>query len=188
MYAKLCDKQSYQISAYGEVPEFGLFVDIFPYDSLPESDSEQKEFIKTVDHMNKEFSMSSIKTYYHHQSYIKAIGRAILLFPKYLKLRNKKNMRERGIELNQYMQKYNKFDSSCIGYVAWEYTDPIREKFPKDLFDNYEDYFFEGKYYRGIQKNVLYLEQLYGDYMKIPDEADRVNHSYYNWYWRKVKK
>lgn len=185
MYAKLCDKQSFQISTYGEVPQFGLFVDIFPYDNLPEDESEQKEFMKTVDIMNKEWSISSIKTYFHHRSYIKAFARMILLFPKYLKLKLKKSMVKRGIELNDYMQKYNTQDASYIGYVAWEYTEPIKEKFSKELFEEYENYLFEGKYYRGIKDYDSYLTQLYGDYLKLPSESERENHSYYTWYWRK---
>lgn len=185
MYAKLCDKKSRQISMYGEVPEFGLFVDIFPYDSLPVDDNEQKEFLKNIDRLNKELGLSSIKTYFHHQSYLKAIARMLVLFPKHLKLKKEKKMKLRSMELNNYMKQYNDLNNPYIGYVAWDYTEPYREKFPVQLFSEFKDYLFEGRYYRGIKDSHQYLTKLYGDYMELPPEDSRENHSYYRWYWRK---
>jgi len=39
---------------------------------------------------------------------------------------------------------------------------------------------FEGKEYYGMNDNDDYLARLYGDYMKLPPENERVNHTAYN--------
>ena len=36
---------------------------------------------------------------------------------------------------------------------------------------------FEGKKYKAFNNPKWYLEHLYGDYMKLPDEKDRKNHN-----------
>lgn len=186
-YAKLCDKGSFQLSLAGEVSQFGLFVDIFPYDHLPESEIEQKTFLKEVHSKNINVGMSNIRTYFGHKSYFKAFCRFFFYYPQYLKIKKEKNMHNRAVELQQFMQQYNHKKTSYIGYVAWNYEEPIKEKFPKEIFEEYSDYLFEGKYYRGIKSYDIYLSQLYGDYMKIPPYNERDNHEYYKWYWRKNK-
>ena len=35
---------------------------------------------------------------------------------------------------------------------------------------------FEGKKYNGVNKHDIYLSKLYGEYMKLPKEEDRINH------------
>lgn len=49
--------------------------------------------------------------------------------------------------------------------------------FDKALFHSYIDIEFENQKFKILVGYDTYLQQLYGDYMKLPNEADRVQHS-----------
>lgn len=182
-FAKLCSKDTFQKSPKREVKDFGIFVDIFPYDSLPNDEGERKEFIEQADRMNRDAVASNISTYFQNGSYLKAFIKMIIFFPKYIKLRWKGSMRSRFEELNQWMQKYNTQETDFIGYVVEPYNPPV-EINEKRLFENFIEYEFEKKYYKGIAESDAYLSQTYGEYMQLPSVENQKNHSFYKWYWK----
>ena len=47
-----------------------------------------------------------------------------------------------------------------------------------------EDVVFEDRTYRKIQNHDAYLKALYGNYMALPPENQRINHDYYHFYWK----
>lgn len=182
-FAKLCSKQTYQKSSKREVKEFGIFVDIFPYDALPNDEREQKKFVEQAVRMNREAVASNLYTYFQQTSYMKAFIKMIVFFPKYIRLRRKGSMKSRFSELDQWMQKYNNQETNFIGYVVEPYNPPV-EINEKRLFQSFSDYEFEKKYYKGILDADTYLSRSYGDYMKLPSEENQKNHSFYKWYWK----
>ena len=70
-----------------------------------------------------------------------------------------------------------------MGFVTWpdETGTEINES---SYFKEFEKYKFEGNYYQGVKNYDGYLTKLYGNYMELPPEKDRENHSYYTWYWK----
>ena len=56
---------------------------------------------------------------------------------------------------------------------------PINERYgmPKAWFTNRKKYLFEGKYFFSSRDYDTVLKYIYGDYMKIPDEKGREQHS-----------
>ena len=52
---------------------------------------------------------------------------------------------------------------------------------PHALFDEIADYQFEDITVKGIKDYDTYLNYVYGDYMKLPPEDQRVNHGIKAW-------
>lgn len=74
------------------------------------------------------------------------------------------------------MKRHNKKEHIYAGILCGAYfykkdTYPIDIVFPASKVE------FEGKKYKAFNNPKWYLEHLYGDYMKLPDEKDRKNHN-----------
>lgn len=52
---------------------------------------------------------------------------------------------------------------------------------PKRIFDEFSDYQFENIIVKGFKDYDTYLKCVYGDYMKLPSEDQRVNHGIKAW-------
>ena len=53
---------------------------------------------------------------------------------------------------------------------------------PSSLFDDIVNYKFENIYVKGFEDYDAYLKCVYGDYMIIPPEHERVGHGIKAWY------
>ena len=81
------------------------------------------------------------------------------------------------------MSTYNATNVKFRGYTDSRYR--LKECFPAEIFDHYEDVNFEHLVVRKIKEEKIYLNQLYGaSYMELPPEHKRESHDYYTWYWK----
>ncbi len=66
----------------------------------------------------------------------------------------------------------------------YDVTNPIRERYsmPKEWYRHYVEYEFEGVRFWGIKEYDAYLKYVYGDYMSLPPETDRVAHAPVSYY------
>lgn len=159
----------------------GVFIDIFPMDVLPESAEERvifknqvrKKAIDLVTSNSRGLSYASASKWYYF------LGKMILWLPSHLK--NVGKNREIAEQVDSLMQKYRETAANGIGYV---YSGYKTEYFPREIFDDYENVEFEKIQFRKIKNHDCYLSTLYGDYMQLPPEKKRKNHSYYKWYWK----
>ena len=68
-----------------------------------------------------------------------------------------------------------------LGNLGW--PNQWKDMFPKEVFERYVDLdFCEGKFPCPAGYDA-YLTQLYGNYMRVPKEGERVAHSF-RAYWR----
>lgn len=51
-----------------------------------------------------------------------------------------------------------------------------RDVFDSSIYNEYQSYAFEGHEFMGIKNSDVYLSTLYGNYMSLPPEKDRINH------------
>lgn len=180
-FAKLCDTRTFCQGPLAEVPEMGIYIDIFPIDYLPDDQSERQKFLIEMKQKQRDLNFYSGRTFNKATSYSKKVIKSILFLPKYLRYRFMRSELEDKRCLVKQMSAYS--GTGFVGFTGSQYA-PDKEFFPTELFDNYVRLQFGDQKFSAIAGYDAYLKQLYGDYMKLPPPAARVNHSYYKWYWR----
>ncbi|MBE6063506.1 MAG: LicD family protein [Clostridium butyricum] len=145
----------------------GVYVDIIPYDSLPKSKFVYKiqrvisfnilKSLKRISNMPDKLSFKNLFTY----SFYKIVA---LTFPY-----------KRRKKFFDFLIKWNDVNSEYMGYgvdTFWfEYI------YKKEYFFDLIKLNFEGKQFYAPRNYDAVLTQLYGDYMKLPPENERVWHS-----------
>ncbi|GBG97258.1 LicD family protein [Lactococcus termiticola] len=181
-FAKLYDKRTYFTSKLDNLNRgTGVFIDLFPMDVLPGDATERAKFKKEVAKAAIDLT-SSNPTGLDYASATKPIyfiGKVLLWGPRHLK--NKGKARYCAEKVDLLMQSYREKDTPYVGYAYSGYSG---ECFDKAIFEAYEDVAFEELTVRKLVNHDSYLKALYGDYMTLPPEDERVNHSYYQWFWK----
>ena len=155
----------------------GIYIDIFPYDNMPDSKEEYKNWFFQIQRLTKLYVMSKTPDISEKPTTfvlkIKWIVRRSLYF--LLKLLPKKLILKQIIKLST---KYNSVKTksmtcTCFPKMYCEYCDTY------DLFP-LKEYKFEDLLVLGPKNMDIYLRNHYGDYMKLPPEKDRVGHRPYS--------
>lgn len=151
--------------------KLGIWVDIFPLVGVPQGETFQGYWKKLIK-MNSRVFRSTGTNYCYDSIVFKKIIKAILYFPQavYCKLYGTEYWKNKRRELHElgWMSAAN----DNIGIIPSAY----REKgmFKKQLFENLIDVEFEDGIFKAVRNWDLYLSQLYGDYMLLPPEEERV--------------
>lgn len=141
---------------------FGVYIDIFPLDGLKECGQAKK--------------CGEIRRFMHVKNSVFTSGMPLLrklrlAVTKTILLPFSINALQRKIKSIATQVNYNECE-----YVYSSYSRlAAKEKFPREMFDNYRTVVFEGNEYRAPLDYDLYLHTLYGDYMKLPPEDKRVS-------------
>ena len=144
-------------------PEYykGVFVDVMPLDGMPNEEKERKKFCKKIGNLIKAFNWHRFDF-----KYCKTLKAKLcylipekLIFKKWEKL----------------VKKYD-FDSSEYTCFAWLHN-PERYVFKTDYFKDLVDYEFEDLQVKGVRNYDGYLTDQFRDYMTLPPEEARQNHS-----------
>ncbi|HGD7086972.1 LicD family protein [Enterococcus faecium] len=181
-FAKLVDKRTKIVSNYYEPDYMGAFIDIFPFDGLP--DNNWKEYIR--ENQKKWYSclMSSAPEFFSSEKKSRSLIKFIIFSPRYIKNKfSKKSMETELIHLNESLKQISITNSKNCGFALSRYDK--KECFSIDVvLGEYQKVSFEGVDLQITSGYNSYLSNLYGDYMEIPPVEKRVNHSYYKYYWR----
>lgn len=142
----------------------GIFVDIFPYDKLPDGDVKRKKFLKK-NHLLK--TMLWIKCGYGVKEHSGRTGYKILHFlGRFVTVEKLKK------KIYAHITKYNNTNfNDCF---TSDYPD---EKMEEKWLVNRTEYPFEGYNFKGFRDYDEYLSSLYGDYMTLPPENERETHT-----------
>lgn len=182
VFAKLCDSRTLCKGPLSEIKGMGVYVDIFPIDFLPDEKEARWNFSSKIRKRQRNLNFFSLHTYNKATSYKKKIAKTFLYYPKYLQY---KVMYSEKIEKHDIISDMSKFNNKTgiVGFTGSQYS-PKKEFFPIEDFNQYVLVDFEGYKFHAIKGFENYLKQLYGDFMKLPPEDARVNHSYYKWFWK----
>lgn len=151
-----------------------LWIDVFPFDYLPKENYE--EVLKDIAIQRKllGYKIAQEKEYYKYNHGIKKIAYFLLSFIfKYISI---ERINDKIISLS----KGNCIRTDKIGDLTWGRSD-VGKCFPTVLFDNLVEYRFENIIVKGFKDYDTYLTCIYGDYMKLPPEDQRVNHGIKAW-------
>lgn len=156
---------------------FGVFIDVFPVDGLPEK-SQLNQYIdiflkkqNAVIRKRKPYANSSDKLKEYFYFCIKNI-----LFP-----------RRRLTYISEFESFYktnNILNSPNAGCLANYGVNKQKEIMPAYIFKEYIELPFEGKYYMCLKYYDEFLQRIYGDYMKLPPVDQQVGHHDFKTYWK----
>lgn len=147
----------------------GIFVDIFPFDRLPDNYIERK-WLLAKNHLLK--NMIWIKCGYGEDRQKKKASYKIikiLNLPFSISFLKKKRYK--------LITSYN--NKQTTAYFVSDYPKKV---YKAKWYKNHEDYIFEGELFSGNTAQDMHesLTMIYGDYMKIPPENERIRHSEYD--------
>ena len=156
----------------------GLFVDVYPIDGVGNSMREVKCIAKKVKYLASLCYLSTRQKCIKDNT--KSIIRLILKYPSFLfsKVRGKKYFKNR---INEYIGKHKYEECQYVGCTSW-LVDMEKEVFPKEWVESTTYASFEAHKFKIPEHYHEILTQIYGDYMKLPPENERIAHHYYKAY------
>lgn len=148
--------------------EHGIWVDIFPYDNLPNDEKKRNKFI--LSNYRKRSIILSMTTDFDAKEKIKHKYIKILLkfYSSFI------DKRKFILKYNEFGQKYNNQDTKYVGCMFSPYK--LKECFDREWFNDVKKYKFENDEFYGPLKADEFLRQLYGNYMELPPIEKRRNH------------
>ena len=169
----------YVLDVHNEKPfGLGLFIDIYPLDGMGNTEEEYTALkTKATRYSSLCFLSTRLRC---EKGNTKSRLKRLVKYPAWLfaKLYGKK----RCMHALEAMAKNCSYDDSqYIGCLVWG-SDGVKAVFPKEWFAASVDVPFEGRSYRAPVGYDQVLRRLYGDYMQLPPEKDRIAHHFYKAY------
>ena len=183
-YARLCD-----MVETGSIPytpwckeETGIYIDVFPVDALPDDYNDYEDLATNLHHLvfdvlyHRRGATVPITKELGTMRIIKTLGKRLLYG------RNDVDKLLESILMILRERDYN--SATHVGQIA--YPMYWKGKFlKKEIYESYTRIRFEDSEFYSVSKFELMLKALYGDYMKLPPEKDRVPaHTEHLFYWR----
>lgn len=151
-----------------------LWIDVFPFDYLPKANV--KETLKRIAFQRKllKYKIAQEKKFYQYKQGVKKV--AFFLLSLIFRFISVERIDDKIIALS----KGNGLRTDKIGDLTWGRSD-AGKCVPASLFEDLVDYQFENITVKGFKDYDTYLTCIYGDYMKLPPEDQRVNHGIKAW-------
>jgi len=175
-FAKLCNDETVLKEDEGG-NEFGIYIDVFPFDNMPTDESERAKFFSEYDALWKDLTHKTLvfkkrpgfTGFYHNMSVV------------YYKLRFMfTSSTSISKEIDRHAQKYDDVeDCEYAGLASWG-TPLVAVK--KECLTDCVQLEFEGKQYPVPKGYDGYLKAVYGDYMQLPPEEKRFHHNFQAWW------
>ena len=144
---------------------YGLNLDIFPIDGLPQDAEKCRKFLKRCSSLKHRLKMSNI----HLMDYNRQISIPKFAISKIIPTKVWKKLSDR------LSRTYDFESSEYAGASTGSYG--MLERYHRNLFENYIELPFEDRKFMAIRDYETYLNQHYADYMQLPPEDQRVTHN-----------
>lgn len=176
LFAKVSDNQTILVEDTSKKTDLGVYIDVFPLDGMPDSIEEgQKQIMKKKKWLNF-YNVKRLKLYSTYRAKYKNI---VLLFLKICLLPIPFKYVEK--KLYQIMTRYSYEHSNNV--VEMIFANPTRIV-SKELFSKAIKWKFEDTEFNVPIGYDKYLTSIYGDYMKLPKEENRITHHRFKVYWK----
>jgi len=175
-FAKIIDTKTLKIEkgvdySYGAM---GVDLDIFPLDGQPESDEEFNKYYNKKRFYYIIYNFAITKFNFGSLKY--RLLKLALFWTKFFKVAIVKRC-------DRISAKYAYETSQVVGSTASLYN-TRKERFKKEWFEEYKIAVFENREFKIPAGYDNILRTLYGDYMKLPPEKERLTHHSYDTYWK----
>lgn len=170
-WTKIIDTSTYIIEPddYG-IKDYGLFIDIFPIDDVPDPETKEWKSMKKKLNLLKRLMLGRAVSYKHAE---KLNG-----FEKFKFLAAKTVLMVMPINFygKLWTKIATKYNGQNTGYKAYAYFEgPIKAEY----FVGTEDVKFENETYMMTKGYDGYLRSIFGDYMQLPpEEEQKSNHRF----------
>ncbi|MBR5907063.1 MAG: LicD family protein [Bacteroidales bacterium] len=169
---KLYDDRTLLHQEYGQIEKqpYGVYIDVFVIDKLPDDYTEAAAFYDTSQQIRTQWGMAIRSFRAPSRSVFNFLGRIpIMIVCKY------KGYKYYLKKYSEFAQKYNRKPTSHSGIII--FGEGIEKEYTESRqFDEPSEVLFEGHAFSGPNDSHSYLTQMYGEYMVIPPESERKVH------------
>lgn len=153
----------------------GAWIDIFPLDGMPSNIFKKRIHMFGILFWRAMFQFSNFSRAVNVKQNKRPIYEKILIsIGRIFKLENILNNFEIEKKLDKCLKKYNYENSEFVGNFMGAYK--FKEMFHKKIYDEINEYEFEGIKLIAPKNYNFVLKQLYGNYMKLPSIEERNKH------------
>lgn len=156
----------------------GVFIDIYPFDGLGNTEKTAIKYGLKGDRLSS-ICYQATREHFALET-TTSLMRKIIKYPFYLisKMIGKDIIQDK-LESLARVKSYD--ESRYVGCVVW-LSGGVKDIFKKEWFDEYVIVPYEKYEFRIPKEYDKILTHIYGDYMKLPSEKDRVGHHNYRVY------
>lgn len=152
----------------------GVFVDVFPIDGMPDTIEDTLSFRKKT--------LLFLEALKKTVQYFKFRKGPLLKLKYYIKILYYPPRQKTILEYDKLLRTIPFDEKEYAGVIYGQYG--IKERLKCEVFKSYIDLPFEGKKRKCIKHYDEYLSSLYGNYMELPPESERVRHHLHKSYWK----
>lgn len=192
-FAKVFDTATHldESAIYLDKPDNGVFIDIFPVDGITTNTFKRAILFKEQEFLNFLYH-GSAWTYTKSFKYADSFSRfakikgLIRTYLKYIAVTVLRPLPTYSLIklINKNAQKTNYDGAKYVGTIVDCHYGAACEMLPKEGFEDAVKLPFEDDEFWVMGNYKLYLQNLYGDYMKLPPESSRVTHHDFVAYWK----
>ena len=151
---------------------YGIYIDIFPLDSVPSDPKARKRFVMRNYYLSKTISMNVIGLEVSHKSWVgKVLYTALYYLQKPFPIQHLTGLQEKWIKSCNEKNR----GSGLVKELAFQDADVELYFFEED-FRECVKMPFENLLVRVPKGYDRILRNTYGDYMQLPPESERINH------------
>lgn len=159
--------------------DLGIYIDIFPIDGNGNNILQAKKKFMKCEKEKRKLSHAFCKHFFKSNSwFLKEIIRYMRFL--FIRIRGKEHYWRK---LDGYTKATKSKENKYVANNVWSaYGDS--EVMPGEWLENYIYADFEGKKYKIPEKYHAVLNQIYGDYMKLPAKENQISHHDMKMYWK----
>ena len=158
--------------------EIGVKVDVFPMDGAPADDKEYAALRSRLLKLNHDLYFKNVRL-------VPKFRKGFVTGMKALGIKASLAFRSVGS-----IQRRIREASTALSFEEAQWCDQLTfpdegtPRMKRELFENYVNLEFEGHRFKAPRDNELYLKAIFGDYMTLPPESERVPHHGFQAWWK----
>lgn len=178
-YANVCDRRTLLLEddmGHNNM-EIGVKIDIFPVDACPDDYDSYLSLYSKLHKLHFELIAKRVKLGHYAFTNFRAfcglsLWRLRSMGRSYAEIQKELCRLSTGLD----------YDTCSHATIFAFPADPLYLN--KSVFESFVDMDFEGYKFKGIQDYDAYLTAMYGDYMQLPPESERVCHHGFSAFWK----